>query len=202
MEAAYATYQHFLLCSCLALLGAGAAYLMARFCAYGWRIVKKHFPITGIKWFLGAAYVCAVAYCGATKPTIRWDAGLRDEGSVITNNLVQIRWSYFGIPAASTVYIDYRESGTTNEWQSLGETVASALAWDGVLADATNYDYYVYSTYIPPVPVHTNGVWVGQAYETKSRVGAKAFLILNGKLTDQGRTIATPSAKRKDGEGE
>lgn len=149
-----------------------------------------------------AFLVVGMIHYGATKSIIRWDAGLRDEGSVITNNLVQIRWSYFGIPAASTVYIDYRESGTTNEWQSLGETVASALAWDGELADATNYDYYVYSTYIPPVPVHTNGVWVGQAYETKSRVGAKAFLILNGKLTDQGRTIATPSAKRKDGEGE
>ena len=38
----------------------------------------------------------------------------------------------------------------------------------------------------------------GQAYETKSRVGAKSFLILNGKAQDQGRTIAPPAAKRKD----
>ena len=80
------------------------------------------------------------------------------------------------------------------------ETTAAAGSWTGTLANATNYDYYVYSVYVPPIPAHTNGVWVGQAYETKSRVGAKSFILLNGKLIEHGRTIATPSAKRKDDE--
>ena len=143
-----------------------------------------------------AAVVCAVMYGGSK--SIRWDAGLRDNGTEITNDTVTVRWTYSGIPSASSVFIDVRECGSDGEWANLGETVASALEWSGTLANATNYDYWIYSTYVPPVPVHTNGVWVGQAYETKARVGAKAFLILNGKVQEGGRTIAPPSAKRKD----
>ena len=140
-------------------------------------------------------------YLGATKPSqvsVRWDDGLRDNGTLITNDTVAVRWTYSGIPGASSVFIDYREAGTTNDWLNLAETLASAQEWTGTLANATNYAYWVYSTYVPPVPVHTNGVWVGQTYETKARVGAKSFLILNGKIQEHGRTIAPPSAKRKE----
>lgn len=145
-----------------------------------------------------AAIVCAVMYGGSKGVYVRWDDGLHDDGTLITNDTVTVVWTYSGIPSASSVFIDYREAGSTNEWLNLGESVASALSWTGTLANATNYDYWIYSTYIPPVPVHTNGVWVGQAYETKARVGAKAFLILNGKVLEHGRTIAPPAAKRKD----
>ena len=144
--------------------------------------------------------VCAVMYGGSKGVSVRWDTGLHDNGTLITNDTVQVRWTYSGIPGASSVFIDYREAGSTNKWLNLGETVASALAWDGTLANATNYEYWVYTTYVPPGPVHTNGVWVGQTYETKARVGVKGFLILNGKVQEHGRTIATPAAKRKEEE--
>ena len=147
-----------------------------------------------------AMVVGAVLYGGSKGVFIRWDTGLRDNGSEVTNSTVRIRWQYQGIPGASSVFIDYRLAGSTNEWEGLGESVASALGWDGTLENATNYEYWVYSTYVPPVPVHTNGVWVGQTYETKARVGAKAFLILNGKVQEHGRTIAPPAAKRKEEE--
>ena len=146
----------------------------------------------------GALIVGAVMYGGSKGVYIRWDTGLRDNGSEVTNDTVRIRWTYQGIPAASSVFIDIRENGTTNAWENLGETLASALGWDGTLANATNYEYWVYSTYVPPVPVHTNGVWLGQTYETKARVGAAAFLILNGKVQEHGKTIAPPGAKRKE----
>jgi hypothetical protein len=96
--------------------------------------------------------------------------------------------------------VDYRLAGSTNEWENLGETLASSLMLSATLENATNYDYWVYSTYIPPVPVHTNGVWVGQAYETKARVGASAFLIINGVVEQNGKAIAPPNAKRKEEE--
>lgn len=157
-----------------------------------WDAVRRYVSLHTIEKCLIGIFVCGMIYCGATKPTIRWDTGLYDDGSEITNNTVAIRWRYSGIPSASTIYIDYRPNGSTNEWHGLGESVASALAWNGTVTDATNYDYYVYSTYIPPVPVHTNGVWVGQAYETKARVGAKAFLVIGGRITDNGNVIAPP----------
>lgn len=148
----------------------------------------------------GVCIVGSVLYGGSKGVNVRWDDGLRDNGTLITNDTVAVRWTYSGIQGASSVFIDYREAGTTNEWLNLAETLASAQEWTGTLANATNYDYWVYSTYVPPVPVHTNGVWVGQAYETKARVGAKSFLILNGKIQEHGRTIAPPSAKRKEDE--
>lgn len=148
----------------------------------------------------GICILGAVMYGGSKGVNVKWDDGLRDNGTLITNDTVQVRWTYSGIPGASSVFIDYREAGTTNEWMNLGESLASALSWDGTLENATNYDYWVYSTYIPPVPVYTNGIWLGQAYETKARVGSKSFLILNGKVQEHGRTIATPAAKRKEEE--
>lgn len=167
------------------------------------RYAREKLGASGVSAIVAAVVaVCAAMYGGSKAFFVRisFDEGLYDNGSVVTNDLVKIRWTYSGIPAASSVFIDYRETGTTNSWSGLGESVASALAFDATLADATNYEYFVYSTYIPPVPVHTNGVWTGQAYETKSRVGAGAFVIINGRVTEHGRAVAPPSYKRKEEE--
>ena len=162
-------------------------------------LVRKWIGLDRLGRFVCAACIFgAVMYGGSKGVYIRWDTGLSDNGSEITNDTVSVRWAYSGIPSASSIFIDYREAGSTNEWQNLAESLAFALEWTGTLANATNYEYWVYSTYVPPVPVHTNGVWVGQTYETKARVGAKAFLILNGKVQEHGRTIAPPGAKRKE----
>lgn len=199
----YALYQAVLTYVCvLALIVGVAALFFAKVCAPVWEQVRKFASLGVIERTLCLAFIVGMVMYGSTKHavSVRWDTGLADNGSLITNNTVTARWTYSGIPAASSVFIDYREAGTTNDWLNLAETLASALSWTGTLANATNYDYWVYSTYVPPVPVHTNGVWVGQAYETKANVGAGAFLILNGKVVEHGRTIAPPSAKRKEDE--
>lgn len=188
-------------------LVAGVAALAAMACGYfayalGDLVarLRRLFGSSKVRGLLAlAAIACAVMY-GGGKMTVRWDTGLRDSGTEITNDTVRVRWTYSGIPAESSVFVDYRETGSTNAWANLAEALASALGIDATLANATNYDYWIYSTYVPPVPVHTNGVWVGQMYETKERRGANAFLILNGKVQEHGRTIAPPAAKRKDNE--
>ena len=194
-------FQAVALAACLATLAAIAlGYLLYAMGDCVARL-RKLFGMSKVRGVLASVAIAgAVMYGGSKGVSIRWDDGLRDNGSLVTNDTVTVAWTYQGIPSASSVFIDYRESGSTNEWENLAETVASAMSWTGTLADATNYEYWVYSTYIPPTPVHTNGVWVGQTYETKSRVGAKAFLILNGKIIEHGRTIAPPAAKRKDDE--
>jgi len=197
-----ATFQHWLLLGCFALLAVclfvlAVAVAMPRLTD----AIRRYFGMDNLgKVVCGACILGMVMYGGSKGVNVRWDDGLRDNGTLITNDTVAVRWTYSGIPAASSVFIDYRLNGTTNDWSNLAEAVASAMAWTGTLANATNYEYWVYSTYVPPVPVHTNGVWVGQAYETKARVGAKSFLILNGKIQEHGRTIAPPSAKRKEDE--
>ena len=192
-------FQRVSLIVCLAALSAIALGYMLYAVGDGLARLRRLFGSSKVQGLLAlAAIVGATMYGGSKGVYVRWDDGLRDNGTEITNDTVTVRWTYQGIPGASSVFIDYREAGSTNEWGNLGETLASALSWAGTLANATNYEYWIYSTYIPPVPVHTNGVWVGQAYETKARVGSKGFLILNGKVIENGRTIAPPAAKRKD----
>ena len=148
---------------------------------------------------LASLLVVACIFYGGSK-SITFDTGLRDNGSYATNDTVHIAWTYIGIPSASSVYIAYRETNTTNAWEDLGETVASALVWEATVQNATNYDYLVYSTYVPPSPVHTNGVWQGPVYETKKRVGANSFIVIGAEVRQHGKAIAPPSAKRKEEE--
>ena len=197
MEQAIYIFRHAVLLACLCALAALLGYVLLR------GVARASGRLSGAFGRVVALLAVALAtYWGGSKG-IRWDTGLHDNGSVITNDTVEVRWTYSGIPSASSVFIDYREEGTTNEWRNLGETTATAGEWFGTLANATNYEYWIYSTYVPPVPVHTNGVWVGQAYETKARVGASAFVIINGVVEQHGKAIAPPSAKKKeDGEDE
>ena len=148
------------------------------------------------------AFVAGVVYYGGGKSSFSFDMGLRDNGSYATNDTVHVAWTYVGIPSASSVYIAYRETGTTNAWDDLGETVASALSWDATVQNATNYDYLVYSTYVPPAPVHTNGVWQGPVYETKRRVRSSEFIVIGAEVRKHGKAIAPPNAKRKEDEDE
>lgn len=189
-----ATFQHWLTLACFVAL-AVCLFALAVLCAIP-ELTDAIRRFCGMDNFskvvCGVCIVGAVLYGGSKGVNVRWDDGLADNGTLITNDTVSVRWTYSGIPSASSVFIDYREAGSTNKWLNLAETLASAQEWTGTLANATNYDYWVYSTYVPPVPVHTNGVWVGQAYETKARVGAKSFLILNGLVQEHGRTIAPP----------
>ena len=199
MSGFYAIYQHILMVACLAAIGLIAAAVLFALFGNALSELRRVFGGSKIQGAIASvAIVGAVMWGGSKGVNVRWDTGLHDNGTLITNDTVSVAWTYTGIPGDSSLYIDYRAAGSTNEWENLAETVASAMSWSGTLANATNYDYWVYSIYIPPVPVHTNGVWVGQAYETKSRVGAKSFLILNGKVQEHGRTIAPPAAKRKE----
>ena len=191
-------FQTAVMATCLCLLAGMGAWFAARLTH---RAAKRLVVGLGGSLFVSAALVVGAVFYGGSK-SIRWDTGLTDNGTLITNDFVHVAWNYSGIPSAATLYIDYRLSGTTNEWESLAETSVAALVWECTLANATNYDYWVYTVYVPPVPTHTNGVWVGQAYETKARVKAKAFLVINGVVKEHGRAIAPPSAKRKEQENE
>ena len=186
----------------LALVGLAVVGLVAVvvFCAAPvWKAVRRWMSLGAVNMTVVAVIVSGFIHYGATKSSFQWDTGLRDNGSYTTNDTVRIAWTYQGIPAESTVYIDCRRNDMTgNPWENLAETTAAAQQWVGTLADAEQYDFWIYSTYVPPVPVHTNGVWVGQAYETKQRKGAQGFVIINGKVQERGRTIAPPVQKRKD----
>ena len=207
-----AAAQEFLLLACLVALAAvGAVFLIVLFAAPLWDALRRWLGLGVIQKSVVAAFVLGLVYYGATKQvasSVKYDGGLApspDNANVITNDLVKLYWSRDAsggtwVPETATVYIDCRLIADTNAaWTALGETTVGAWGWSGSLEGATNYDFNVWAYYIPPEPVHTNGVWV---YKTlKDRRGENA-LPLRARVEADGRAIATPKEKRRDTENE
>ena len=152
--------------------------------------------------FIAAGFL----YSMATKPpTVRvyYDGGIKPgaTANVVTNDTVAIYWQRdtsggVYVPETATVYIDYRPNTATNEeWGLLAQTTVGAWGWSGTVENATNYDYNVWAYYIPPEPVHTNGVWT---YKTHFDRNGEYALPLRARVEVNGVAIATPAAKRRD----
>lgn len=141
--------------------------------------------------------IAAMLY-GGTKPSFRYDGGIKASAakkSYATNDTVVVFWerdprTIFQPPDNAPVYIDYRPIGSTNEWGMLAQSVVNAWGWTGELEAATNYDFNVYAYYIPPEPVHTNGVW---EYRTITDPEKKRGIIpLRATIKADDRTIYPP----------
>ena len=97
----------------LALVGLAVVGLVAVvvFCAAPvWEAVRRWMSLGAVKMTVVAVIVGGFIQYGATKSSFQWDTGLRDNGSYTTNDTVRIAWTYQGIPAESTVYIDCRRN--------------------------------------------------------------------------------------------
>lgn len=141
-----------------------------------------------------AALVGFIVY-GGTKPatpSVSWDTGFKDTRVTLTENVLQFSWGWEGLPADETVYIDYRPKGGA-EWGNLTETTVGAAGATVTVEDALSYEFFVFTLYTPSAPVHTNGVWVGKAYKTRS--DTEGFIVIQSTVTDNGKVIATPEKK-------
>lgn len=170
-----------------------------------WDEVRKIANLSVIEQIFVVFGVVVFVMHGSTKSSFRYDGGIRGTNSYTTNNTIHVAWqrdpaSGVYVPESAAVYIDYRPHTATNEeWGLLAQTTVGAWSWEGTLADATNYDYNVWAYYIPPEPVHTNGVWV---YKTMKDRPGKYIIPLRARVEVNGQAIATPKAKRKDEENE
>ena len=118
-----------------------------------------------------AAFAVVATICaqkpGPSGPTISIDALLRDAGCYATNDVFHAAVSnapaYAAIDfSACPVLVYARERGQTNaaDWAELTpRRTFGELPADYAIANATNYNYLVYLDYVPPSPVHTNGVF-------------------------------------------
>lgn len=151
--------------------------------------------------FVVVIVFCACIYGGA-KPNVYYDGGIKQDSShknVITNDLIEVYWvkdSSSILPGDSPVYIDYREKSTTNEWVNIGQSVVSAGHWTGTVPNATNYDYQAWAYFIPPEPVHTNGVW---SYSTMRDINNRNIIPLKADVEVNGETIIEPVKKKRRG---
>ena len=100
-------------------------------------------------------------------PTITVDPLLRDVGCYATNNVFHVAVtnapSYAGVDFSDCDLMVYaRERASTNavSWFELTPRKKfSQQPADYAIENATNYNYMAYLNYVPPSPVHTNGVF-------------------------------------------
>jgi len=93
--------------------------------------------------------------------TIVWDVSLHDFGSVATNDYPRIGWTYDQWIGGDVLHIDARPKGSTNEadWVSYYVGRVSDTFWTGYMPGCTGMTIYVWSEYVEPPPVTTNGVY-------------------------------------------
>lgn len=148
-------------------------------------------------------FVVGMIHYGSTKPSFSFSGGIKSgpTPSWASNDVVSVSWQRdtgggIYVPESAAVYIDYRpDDAEDEEWGLLAQSTVGAWSWTGTLANATNYDYSVWAYYVPPDPVHTNGVWVYKT--TKDRAGANA-IPLRARIEADGKAISTPKEKRND----
>lgn len=198
-----AAYQNALMWGCLAAL----AVVVGGICLESFRGSLRRFMAQDmVQKLLCATFVLGmILYAGSKGVRITYDGGIRAGATqnLITNNTVAIYWqrdtsggTY--VPESAAVYIDYRLATDTNGvWTLLAETTVGAWSWSGTVQNATNYDYNVWAYYIPPEPVHTNGVWT---YKTMRDRHDRHVLPIRARVEVNGKAIATPKEARKDEE--
>lgn len=186
-----------------------AALFLAVVFAPVWENVRKWLSQTFVEKVLVAVFAVGIILYGGTKGGYSWrityEGGIKAGTSenLVTNDTVVVYWQRdtsegVYIPESSAVYIDCRPNTATNEeWVLLAQTTVGAWSWTGTVENATNYDYNVWAYYIPPEPVHTNGVWT---YKTHFGRNERYAIPLRARIELNGKAIATPKEVRKDEE--
>lgn len=130
-------------------------------------------------------------------------AYLTDRGSFVTNDFVHIDFARIIAPNDAHVFVDYRQLDMTNDtdWATLIDSTFAefSVPADIPFANATNYDWMVYTTWTPGPAVQTNGVW--HAMWGLDKRGKFYLIPIRTAVRVDGNTIATPKS-REDSQNE
>lgn len=189
-----------------ALTAAAALALagLARAFARRWR-ARRAAGRTVVPLALFAAYAATLGYVGGTKPpqapsaTISFDAGLRDAGSVLTNDWPEIRWSYDPWTADAALHVSARPKGSTNatDWADMHVGKVGDAFWSGHVPGCTGMAFWVWSDYVPAAEEVRNGVlhvnYVARPMGRESETNAEWILLKTRVLdADGGRVVSPP----------
>lgn len=183
----------------LAALCAFAALALCRVIPAAAREARRKLAGRGrlVAGMLAAASV--VAMIAAQKPgpsggRIIFDSLLVDSGSYATNDVLHIAAvaapAYAGVDfSGSPLMVYYRPFDSTNatDWASLApQRTFGDLPADWQIANATSYNYSVFLDYIPPAPVHTNGVYLLYGFEIADTNSARSAAFSGTGVKTQG----------------
>lgn len=134
------------------------------------------------------AVLCAI-HAQKNAPSITVDPLMIDAGCYATNDVFHVAVSnapaYAAIDLSTSPVLVYaRERASTNaaDWAELmPRRLFGELPADYAIANATNYNYLVYLDYVPPSPVHTNGVFELHGFTLDGFSGERAAGFINSK---------------------
>ena len=140
--------------------------------------------------FIVLSIACTIV---AQKVSIVFDRFVADAGTYATNDVFHVSISnatqYAGLDfSTSDVLIYARQHGLTNatDWLELTPRRTFAeLPADYAIMNATNFDYMVYIDYIPPSPVHTNGVFELHGFTVATNAAEHAAGFVNSRPITQ-----------------
>lgn len=166
---------------CLAALGCIRAWLIFRDVI---RTQKR-----GTLAVLSMLAVVCMIHAQKNIPTITVDFLLSDDGCYATNDLFHVELSkapgYATVDFSTSPILVYaRERSSTNavDWvELLPRRLFGELPADYAIVNATNYNYLVYLDYVPPSPVHTNGVFELHGFLIDGFTGERGAGFINSK---------------------
>ena len=145
--------------------------------------MKRRFNIGLVALAISLSFYAGSKPPQPTRPTFIFDPFLIDDGSYATNGTVCI--SARKATFIQEAYIDdidvlvfAREMSSTNaaDWvELLPRRTFGDLPTEYAIANATNFNYLVFLDYVPPSPVHTNGVWQMRGFEVPGYTDTFAF---------------------------
>ena len=166
---------------------------LCAFCAAAKRTIKAMISRMSrtTRMLLGVAAASAILYGGGKRTVFLWDAGLSDNGSYGTNDMLSVAWDYADYLANDTIYIDMRETGSTNKWQRFWSGPVSDGSVFGYVEGATNYTVYAWTAYVPPDTVVTNGVYhISGVMHPMDEANTNAWITPATPIRANGRTLS------------
>lgn len=144
------------------------------FCLFAFAAIRSAWRGLGPQRFFAVLAASVVATIVAQKQTwnVSIDNLVADAGCYATNDVFHVAISnsaaYAAIDfSACPVLVYAREHGLTNatDWIELTPRRTFAqLPADYAIVNATNHNFMIYLDYVPPSPVHTNGVFELQGF--------------------------------------
>lgn len=162
------------------------------------------------KWervFLTCLSIPFIIY-GSTKPSggyktpVFCDEFIINTGSYATNDTFHAKWGFSAeVSPNSTLFSAFRVRGSTNEWEDLGSAPILKMEEEWYIENATNYEYMLYTDWVPKPTVHTNGVYVFYVERPLVNPSSNKYLCVRAFINVKGRKVAPLPKGKIDEDG-
>ena len=143
---------------------------------------------------------------GSTKPTppsinVYTDEYVTNNGSYLTNGneTFYAKWTYSSqVPPTALIHIAVRDKGQEEAvWEDIAFVQVGLLEAEIYIGEGGDQlDYFLYVDYVPPAPVHTNGVYMFYVEQPKGGTSNRWITIKSEVRKDNIKIMPHPREER------